>query len=95
MSNYNHIRAEEIADRLVPAFRGQKLSSSSPEAKLWQAAYDGADLAFGSPSPVKTLRDEAAFAAMTGLLARTGSYSAKTLAGTAYEIADEMMGERG
>lgn len=45
----NHLirRCVEIADQVVPSFRGKGLCCTGPTAKRWQAAYDGAARALG------------------------------------------------
>lgn len=45
----NHLkrRCVEIADQVVPSYRGKGLCCTGPTAKRWQAAYDGAARALG------------------------------------------------
>lgn len=40
-------RCVEIADQVVPSYRGKGLCCTGPTAKRWQAAYDGAARALG------------------------------------------------
>lgn len=45
-------RCIEIADKVVPSFRGQKKSCMSRSAKRWNAAYHAAEIAMTSYVPL-------------------------------------------